>query len=142
MQTLTENLKSKDELIAASDLEAPIWEAAVDFCSDHLRHFGCYPAYFFYEDPASGEIVFETSEVLDILTEDDKDFIEADAREQAIKDARREWEELGKVTANHDGEISYPFKHFPKGTDVHDIWKWFEEAFYQVSVARDLMRVA
>ncbi len=139
MQTPMAEVKSKDELISASELEAPVWEALVDFCSDHLRHFQCYPGAFDYEDPETGKVLFETNEVLDELSEDDMNFIEADAKHHALKAAKLEWATLVDIPVNNDGETLSSFKQFPEGTDVHDIWRWFEGAFYKVSVACDLM---
>jgi hypothetical protein len=139
MNTLESTAKSKEELKAESSLDSVVWEELVDFCSDHLRHFQCYPATFEYEDPESGELLFETNEVLDVLSADDMCFVEADAKTHALKAAKLEWATLVDIPINHDGKTLKAFKNFPPGTDVHDIWRWFEAAFFNVSVACDLM---
>lgn len=131
----------KENLMAASNLAPRVWEALADFCSDHLRHYGCYPGHFVYEDD-DNRVIFETNEPLDVLSDQDKDFIEADAKEHAIKLAKVEWEKLSAVPADENGLTTESYKQFPAGTDVHDIWHWFEAAFYKVSIAEDLMGIA
>jgi hypothetical protein len=131
----------KEALIAASKLAAPVWESLVDFCSDHLRHYGCYPASFSYDDKKTGKVIFDTYEVLNELSEEDKLFIENDAKEYSIKSAKKQWEKLGSVLVDDNEKTMERFKHFPAGTDFHEIWHWFEKAFYKVSVA-ELMGVA
>jgi len=51
------------------------------------------------------------------------------------------WTKFGDVPTDDDGAdgtIDESFLHFPKGTDVYEIWTWFEFIF-DVSVAKDLM---
>jgi len=57
-----------------------------------------------------------------------------------IEEAKRLWDLLGDVPTNDDNEIDEEFLHFEKGTDVFEIWHWFEEKF-DLSVAEDLMYV-
>ncbi|RLI63943.1 MAG: hypothetical protein DRO67_04880 [Candidatus Asgardarchaeum californiense] len=56
---------------------------------------------------------------------------------QEVKDL---WEELGEVAINDRDEIDRPWNDFPKGTEILEIWHWFEEEF-DLSVANDLMRI-
>lgn len=58
-----------------------------------------------------------------------------------LKQARELWELLGDVPVNDNEEIDEPFNGFEKGTDVHEIWHWFEETF-NISIAKDLMYLA
>jgi len=39
------------------------------------------------------------------------------------------WDELGDTPVNEDEVIDKDFLFFIAGTDVHDIWYWFEETF-------------
>lgn len=50
------------------------------------------------------------------------------------------WMRLGDVCINSEEEIDEPFLHFPVGTELVEIWAWFEETF-SLSVAKDLMRL-
>lgn len=57
--------------------------------------------------------------------------------------ARKLWKELENVEVDdsvHNGCIEEAFLFFEKGTSVYDIYEWFESTF-ELSVARDLMRV-
>lgn len=45
------------------------------------------------------------------------------------------WADLGNIPINDEEEIDEPFLDFEKGTDMHDIWHWFEETF-DVSIGR------
>lgn len=57
--------------------------------------------------------------------------------------ARKLWKELGNVAVDDngpDGCIEEDFLFFEKGTNVYDVYEWFESTF-ELSVARDLMRV-
>jgi hypothetical protein len=51
------------------------------------------------------------------------------------------WAELGDVPTSDDGtdgKLDEPFLFFEAGTDVYEVWEWFEDAF-DLSVAADLM---
>lgn len=37
------------------------------------------------------------------------------------------WEQFENVPVDLEGEILEPFLHFEAGTDVTDVWLWFEE---------------
>lgn len=55
--------------------------------------------------------------------------------------AKHLWLEFGDIPTNEagvDGQIEQAFLHFKAGTDVQDVWRWFESEF-SVSVAEDLM---
>jgi len=72
--------------------------------------------------------------------------IETDVEEYFTEDAYKDlakhlWAQLADVPTNEngvDGIIDKDFLHFSKGTDVYDIWHWFESVL-DVSVAKDLM---
>lgn len=51
------------------------------------------------------------------------------------------WSSLGNVPVDHKDRLQMAFMDFPSGTQVEDVWKWFEET-YNVSVAVDLMGLA
>jgi hypothetical protein len=36
------------------------------------------------------------------------------------------WLKLGDIPINKGEEIEEPFLHFCKGTDMYDIWHWFD----------------
>ena len=48
------------------------------------------------------------------------------------------WKSLGNVPIDCDGNIDEDWQHFDKGTDLHELWHWFEDTF-PVSIATDLM---
>ena len=48
------------------------------------------------------------------------------------------WDILGDTCVNDVEEIDEKFLDFEKGTDIYEIWHWFEETF-DISVAEDLM---
>jgi hypothetical protein len=52
-----------------------------------------------------------------------------------LKECDELWENLGDVPVNESEEIEEDFLHFEKGTDVYEIWHWFEET-YNISVGR------
>lgn len=39
------------------------------------------------------------------------------------------WADFGDIPINDDEEIDEPFLDFAKGTDMYEIWHWFEETF-------------
>lgn len=45
------------------------------------------------------------------------------------KKALEVWELLGDIPINDDEEIDGNFLHFEKGTNMYDIWHWFEREF-------------
>ena len=47
----------------------------------------------------------------------------------SYEDARIAWDELRDIPVNRDGEIGEQFKDFSIGTEVEEIWYWFEEHF-------------
>jgi hypothetical protein len=52
------------------------------------------------------------------------------------------WSDLGDVPVDVDAEyIDDDFLHFPKGSELYDVWHWFECKF-NVILAVDLMCVA
>jgi|TARA_R110000787_G_scaffold196391_4_gene307729 hypothetical protein len=55
-----------------------------------------------------------------------------------LSEAKHQWEILVDVPVNDNEETDGKFLDFPIGTDVNEIWHWFEEN-YNVSVAKDLM---
>lgn len=51
------------------------------------------------------------------------------------------WSELGNIPTcddGADGVLDEAFLFFKAGTDVYEVWEWFEDAF-DLSVAADLM---
>lgn len=36
------------------------------------------------------------------------------------------WSKLGDIPVDEDGIIEESFEHFEEGTDVEEIWHWFE----------------
>jgi len=58
-------------------------------------------------------------------------------KEEREKEARLVWQKLGDVPVD-DECIDIPFMHFPKGTEVTDIWHWVESE-YDVCIGKDLM---
>jgi len=54
------------------------------------------------------------------------------------KEARKIWDDLGNIPVNENEEIDEIFLHFPIGTNIYDIWHWFENT-YDLSVHNDLM---
>lgn len=59
---------------------------------------------------------------------------------KSLEEAKRLWEELGDIPVNDQEEIDESFLDFEIGTDMYEIWHWFEETF-NVSVAKDLMNL-
>lgn len=59
---------------------------------------------------------------------------------KTLEKAKELWEELGDIPVNDQEEIDEPFLDFEIGTDIYEIWHWFEETF-NVSVAKDLMNL-
>lgn len=59
---------------------------------------------------------------------------------KTLEKAKELWEELGDIPVNDQEEIDDPFLDFEIGTDMYEIWHWFEETF-NVSVAKDLMNL-
>lgn len=55
-----------------------------------------------------------------------------------LKDVNFEifWDELGNVPVNEDGDIEESFEHFQAGTEVEEIWHWFEE-FFDISIGEE-----
>ena len=47
----------------------------------------------------------------------------------SYEDARIAWDELRDIPVNRDCEIGEVFREFPIGTEVEEIWLWFEEHF-------------
>lgn len=59
---------------------------------------------------------------------------------KSLKQARILWSKLGDIPINSDEEIEEDFLDFTAGTDIHEIWYWFEE-YFNCSVAKDLMQL-
>ena len=59
---------------------------------------------------------------------------------RTLEKAKELWEELGDIPVNDQEEIDESFLDFEIGTDMYEIWHWFEETF-NVSVAKDLMNL-
>jgi hypothetical protein len=126
---------------SACDLQAPVRNALLEFCIDHLQHFRLYPCSFEYEDEGTQKVTYQTFSVLDVLSDKDKEFVETEAKKRAFHEAEKEWANLGSVFVDDNDQTLSNFLSFPKGTDIHEIWHWFEETYYKVSVA-ELMGVA
>lgn len=45
------------------------------------------------------------------------------------KTAKELWKELGDIPVNEHEEIDEDFLEFEKGTEIYEIWHWFEEKF-------------
>jgi hypothetical protein len=116
--------------------------------------FICY-----FIEPVSGSVALQYScsnecELIQEFKEDEEVAscevisIDTDAEEYFTEDAYKDlakhlWKKLGDVPTDEegvDGGIDEDFLHFSKGTDVYDIWHWFESEF-DVSVAEDLKGV-
>jgi hypothetical protein len=50
----------------------------------------------------------------------------------------RQFCDVKKKGSGSDWVINEPFLHFEKGTDVYDVWHWFESKFH-ISVGKDLL---
>lgn len=48
------------------------------------------------------------------------------------------WEILSDIPINDNEEIELDFLHFEKGTNMYEIWHWFEETF-EISIAEELL---
>ena len=46
------------------------------------------------------------------------------------------WDKLGDIPVDEDGDIEESFEHFDVGTDVEDIWLWFEW-FFDISIGKE-----
>lgn len=55
--------------------------------------------------------------------------------------AKELWSDLGDIPVTDNDELDAVFLDFPKGSDLMDVWYWFEET-YNVSIANDLMPAA
>lgn len=47
------------------------------------------------------------------------------------------WDKLRDVPVDDDGEIENAFEHFEIGTDVEDIWHWFEW-FFDITIGKEI----
>ena len=59
---------------------------------------------------------------------------------ETFKKARELWSELGDIPVDSEDCIEVAFEHFEAGTEVTEIWAWFEEKF-NLSVAKELMHL-
>lgn len=54
------------------------------------------------------------------------------------------WDKLGDCPINESEELDCDLELngelFPKGTDIYDIWHWFEETF-NISIAIDILNL-
>ena len=46
------------------------------------------------------------------------------------------WDKLGDIPVDEEGVIEEYFEHFEAGTDVEDIWHWFEW-FFDISIGEE-----
>lgn len=117
--------------------------------------FICY-----FIDPVSGNVAlqYSCSNKCELIQEfrEDEDVpsfeiisVKTDTEEYFTEDAYKDlaksiWNQFGDVPTDGDGvdgAIDEDFLHFPKGTDVYDIWHWFEKEF-DVSIAKDLKNIS
>ncbi|MBE0420151.1 hypothetical protein EI165_08440 [Pseudoalteromonas nigrifaciens] len=73
---------------------------------------------------------------LDVVNE--SEFVAADALRAIAKDL---WAQLSDIPTDADGVdggLDASFYHFPKGTQVYEVWAWFEVEF-GISIQSDLM---
>lgn len=54
---------------------------------------------------------------------------------KSLDELKNLWDDLGNICVNDDNEIETGFLHFGAGTDLHDIWHWFEDQNSGFSVA-------
>ena len=47
------------------------------------------------------------------------------------------WDKLGDIPINDNDEIENRFEHFDLGSDISDIWDWFEW-FFDISLGIEL----
>ena len=59
---------------------------------------------------------------------------------KTMKELKKLWEQLGDIPVDEDNYIEKAFLHFPIGTDIYDIWHWFEEQNNHF-VCGDVMRL-
>ena len=63
-----------------------------------------------------------------------------------LETAKKIWSDLGDIPVDEDDNLDVDFHikecgtTFEKGTDVTEIWHWFEDTF-NISVAKDLMNL-
>lgn len=85
------------------------------------------------------DLVFECDRIIESLNTDFDNCIEP---ELALSNARKLqakelWSMLGDIPVNSIDCLCQPFLHFPRGTDKHLVWHWFEDTF-DCSIAVDL----
>ena len=50
------------------------------------------------------------------------------------------WDKLGEIPVDEDERIKENFLHFEAGTDVEDIWHWFEEK-YGITLGKEIYKM-
>lgn len=45
---------------------------------------------------------------------------------KSLEEVKALWRDLGNVPTNDQSEIETPFLHFPAGSDIFEVWAWFE----------------